>query len=86
MSSGTTLFGWPAVAATWAVTLFAFIGTKVDRPWLQYKGNISYGLYAYPMFWIMTVDQLLSIRYCQNWTKKKCSAGMLPVLFLDEIG
>jgi peptidoglycan/LPS O-acetylase OafA/YrhL len=63
MSWGTTLFGWPAVAVTCAVTLFAFIGVKVDRPWLQYLGKISYGLYAYHMFCIMTVDQLLAIQH-----------------------
>jgi peptidoglycan/LPS O-acetylase OafA/YrhL len=45
------------------VTLFAFIGVKVDRPWLQYLGKISYGLYAYHMFCIMTVDQLLALQH-----------------------
>jgi peptidoglycan/LPS O-acetylase OafA/YrhL len=63
MSWGTTLFGWPAVAAACAVTLFAFIGLKIQQPWLQYLGKISYGLYVYHMFCIMTVDQLLAIQH-----------------------
>ena len=63
LSWGTTLFGWPAVAAACAVTLFAFIGLKVEQPWLQYLGKISYGLYAYHVFCIMTVDELLASQH-----------------------
>ena len=63
MSWGTTLFGWPMVAAACAMTLFAFIGLKVQQPWLQYLGKISYGLYAYHVFCIMTADQLLAIQH-----------------------
>ena len=45
------------------MTLFAFIGLKVQQPWLQYLGKISYGLYAYHVFCIMTADQLLAIQH-----------------------
>jgi peptidoglycan/LPS O-acetylase OafA/YrhL len=63
LSWGTTLFGWPAVAAACAMTLFAFIGLKVEQPWLQYLGKISYGLYSYHVFCIMVVDRLLEIQH-----------------------
>jgi peptidoglycan/LPS O-acetylase OafA/YrhL len=63
MSPGTTLFGWPAAAATCAVTLLPFLGRKWTGRGYKYLGNISHGLYAYHVFWIMTVDQLFSIQH-----------------------
>jgi peptidoglycan/LPS O-acetylase OafA/YrhL len=63
LSWGTTLFGWPIVAISCAITLFAFIGLKMELPWFQYLGKISYGLYAWHMFCIMTVDRLLAMQH-----------------------
>ena len=62
LSWGTTLLGWPVVVASCALILFAFIGMKVEQPWLQYLGKISYGLYGYHMFCIMTVEHLMGLQ------------------------
>jgi hypothetical protein len=110
MSPGTTLFGWPAAAATCAVTLLPFLGRKWTGRGYKYLGNLSRALRlpcvldhdggptaldsASPLELTLlhtAVRECLSFpgraipRYCQDWMKKKWSAGMLPVLFLDEI-
>src|ERR1700738_2210586 len=63
LSWGTTLLGWPVVVSSCALILFAFIGMKVQQPWLQYLGKISYGLYGYQMFCIMTADHLMGLQH-----------------------
>jgi peptidoglycan/LPS O-acetylase OafA/YrhL len=63
VSWGTTLLGWPMVATSCSAILFGFIGLQVASPWFQYLGKISYGLYAYHMFSVLAVDQMLAMQH-----------------------
>jgi len=52
------LLSYPVIALSCNAMIYAFLGLRMEIPWLQYLGKISYGLYAYHAVFLLVADRL----------------------------
>lgn len=63
VSRAAVLVGYPAIALSCTVVVFAVVGMPLRLRALQYLGKISYGLYIYHLTCIRITDRLLNVRW-----------------------
>jgi peptidoglycan/LPS O-acetylase OafA/YrhL len=63
VSRTAVLVGYPVLALSCTVIVFAVLGMQLRGRALQYLGKISYGLYVYHLTCIRITDRLLDVRW-----------------------